>query len=113
MTIKLVTEPPPPPGEGQALVYEVNLPSKLEAGSWITGSIKTQNIGEGDKLRCLITTEWDGEQFAGEGDVPADYILTITISAGLITMPEIDAVITIEGQHLEAGVWVTDDTKTH
>ena len=115
MTIKLVTTPPPQPQEGQALITEIGLPAELQSGSSVTGFIKIQNIGAvSDGFRLLFTTEWDSKQYATpEVEVPVNAVLTATIPAGLITMPEIDAVITLEGQHLEAGVWKTDDTKSH
>ena len=113
MTIKLVTAPPPT-DEGRAEIIEVSLPSELVAGSWITGTVRAQNVGTvEDDLRILITTEWNGKQYQGNGSVPIDYALRVTISEGVVTMPDIDAVITIEAQHLENGVWITDDTKSH
>jgi len=106
--------PPPPTGEGKASVYEVNLPSDLKAGSSITGTVKIQNIGAvEDDLRILITTEWDSKKYQASGSVPVNWVLTATIAEGVMVMPDIDAIMTIEAQHLEAGVWVTDDTRTH
>ena len=112
MTIKLAATPPPT--EGKAVVYEINLPSELAAGASITGNIKAQNIGAvEDTIRILITTQWDGAQYQGSGLVPVNSLLTVTIGSGVITMPSLDAVIKIEAQHLEGTAYVTDDTKSH
>ena len=105
---------PPPEEEGKASITNINLPDELQAGEWITGYIDVKNIGTiEDNLRILITTEWDNKQYQGSASVPVGYALRIDIPEGLITMPEVDAIITIEGQHLEDGSWVTDDLKTH
>jgi len=112
MTIKLVVTPPP--SEGKASITQINLPSELSEGAWITGSIKAQNIGDGeDTLRILLTTQWDGKQYQGQGNVAVLGTLMVNIASGIIAMPDIDAVIKIEGQHLVDTDWVTDDTKTH
>lgn len=114
MTIKLVVEPPPPAEEGVAQVYAIELPSQLDSGAWIVGKVKIKNIGPAeDDLRALVTTEWNGKKYQGSAKVPVGIILTLSIASGLIMMPDVDAVVTVDGQHLEAGVWVTDDTKTH
>ena len=110
MTIKLVTVSE----EGKAEIIEVTLPNELTAGSWITGTVRAKNAGSvEDDLKILITTEWDGKKYKGEGSVPVGWALRVTIPEGLIVMPDIDAVITIEAQHLENGVWITDDTRSH
>ncbi len=110
-------DPPSPPEEeeeGKASITNINLPDELQIGEWITGYIDVKNIGTiEDNLRILITTEWDNKQYQGSASVPVGYALRIDIPEGLITMPEVDAIITIEGQHLEDGSWVTDDLKTH
>ena len=114
MTIKLVVEPPPPVDEGVAQVYAIELPSELDSGAWIIGKVKIKNIGPAeDDLRALVTTEWNGKLYAGQDKVPVGSILSLTIPSGLIMMPDVDAVIIVDAQHLEAEVWVTDDTKTH
>lgn len=115
MTIKLKEGAPPPSGEGEASVYAIELPSQLDPGASITGKVKIKNVGAvADVLRGLITTMWNGKIFANAGmSVPVGVILTLNIGTGLMTMPSEDAVIKVEAQHDENGVWVTDDTKSH
>lgn len=113
MTIKLVVVPPPTE-EGKAEIIEMSLPDKLDVGSWITGVVRAKNIGSvEDDLRILLTTEWNNKQYQGNGSVPVGWALKVTISEGVITMPSIDAVVTVDAQHLEDGVWITDDTRSH
>jgi len=103
-----------PVGEGKASVYDISLPVELQVGDWITGTVRAQNVGTvEDELRILITTEWNGMKYQGNASVPVGYIIKVTIPSGLIAMPSQDAITTIEAQHLEDGVWVTDDTRTH
>jgi len=104
---------PPPVGEGLVAVQEINLPAELEAGAWITGNIKVQNLGETDTVRVWVTTEWDGKNYKGETELVAGGIFTLNVNEGLIVMPQVDAVIKVEGQHLEAGIWKTDSTMKH
>lgn len=103
------------PGEGEASIIEVNLPDKLSAGELIIGYFRVKNIGTvEDRIRCLVTTMWNGRQYAGENTVPVNSVLRYAIiDTHDIRMPSQDAVTKIEGQHKENGVWITDDTKTH
>ena len=107
--------PPPPSGEGKASIIEVNLPDELSAGNQIIGYFRIKNIGTvEDDMRILVTTMWDGKQYAGWNSVPVNSVLRYAIiDTHNIIMPNQDAVIKIEGQHKENGVWITDDTKTH
>ena len=114
MTIKLITTTPPPSDEGQAQVYTLDLPDELTAGTPIIGSIRIKNIGAvEDEIRCLMTTEWNGAQYQSSMLIPVGSALLVDVSSAGLIMPQIDAVIKIEGQHLEAGVWITDDIKSH
>ncbi len=107
--------PPPPSGEGKASIIEVNLPSELSTGELIIGYFRVKNIGTvEDRIRCLVTTTWNGRQYSGENTVPVNGVLRFAIiDTHNIRMPNQDAIIKIEGQHKKDGVWVTDDTKTH
>ena len=116
MTIKITTE-----GGGivKAQITTMNLPSSLAAGAAVTGSIILTNIGDtAGKLRTLLTTVWDSKSYEAISPSPiaVNGTLTVTIPAGLIVMPNKDAIITINGQHETSpgsGTWTTDDTKTH
>lgn len=105
----------PSDGEGKASIIEVNLPDKLSLGDLIIGYFRVKNIGAvEDRIRCLVTTMWNGRQYAGENTVPVNSVLRYAIiDTHNITMPNEDAVIKIEGQHDENGVWITDDVRTH
>lgn len=112
----VISQPPPPvEGEGRASVIEVSLPDALNAGDVITGTIRAMNIGTGDSnMRSLVTTMWNGREYRRTVNLPVNGVLTHNLPSFLgITMPNQDAVIRIEGQHEENGVWITDDTKTH
>ena len=112
MTIKLVTILE----EGEASVVDIGLPTELVVGTVITGTIDIKNVGVvADDLRCLFITEWNNKGYqAIFSAVPVGTTVRSTIPASLgIIMPSVDAVVTVHGQHDEAGVWVTDDTKTH
>lgn len=102
------------PSEGKAEIIEVSLPSELTEGSFITGHVKFKNVGTVfSRLKCLITTEWDGKKYSTIADLEPGEVHIAYIKEGTVVMPNQDAVITIEGQHLQFGEWITDDTKTH
>lgn len=96
-----------------ASVVEVNLPDQLYAGDSITGFARVENVGGVDgTLRCLIITEWDGAIYSAEQVLSPGQVLQANLPAGIV-MPTQDALTTIKGEHLENGVWITDDVKTH
>ena len=104
----------PPPGEGKAQISLIDLPSELEAGAFITGLIKIKNIGEAtDDLRLLVIPEWTDVQYGRDAQVAVGGTLAVSIIEGLLVMPDKDAIIVMKGQHLEDGVWITDDEKSH
>lgn len=97
----------------KASITKVSLPDKLEAGDPITGYVDITNIGSSTgRIRCLFITEWNGIPYATGGDLKVGETLRVT-PPSLLVMPEVDAVIIMKGQHLEDGVWITDDVKTH
>ena len=109
-----MTSDQPIPKEAKAIIVVLELPDELTEGSPITGLVTLQNQGDkDDNIRLRITTEWDGMYYYETKFVPARYNFTVSILEGLLTMPNQNAVMTIEGQHMVDGVWVTDDTKTH
>lgn len=96
-----------------ASVNEINLPDKLAAGDSITGYARIENIGDiRGTLRCLLITEWNGDIYSTEQVLDPGGILEATLPAGVV-MPKQDAVTTVKAEHLEDGVWITDDVKTH
>ena len=98
----------------KAEIVELVLPDELNERDSILGSIKIKNVGLAKgSLRILLTTEWDNNWYESIEVVPVGDTLTVNLLEGRIVMPSQDAVMTIEAQHLEDGVWVTDDTKTH
>ena len=98
----------------KAEIVELVLPDELNEGDSILGSIKIKNVGLAKgSLRILLTTEWNNNWYESIEVVPVGDTLTANLLEGRIVMPSQDAVMTIEAQHLEDGVWVTDDTKTH
>ena len=111
MTIKLKVAV----DEGYASIVEISLPDELDPGAIITGYIKVKNTGiVEDALRVLITTLWDGGKFGASTSVPVGSVFTANIPEALgVVMPDQEAQIQIDGQHDEAGIWVTDETQTH
>lgn len=116
MTIKIITE-----GGGivKAQITTVTLPDTLAVGAAVTGTFVLTNIGDtAGKLRLLFTTVWDNKNYEAISStaVAVNGTLTVTLSAGLIIMPNADAVINMQGQHETSpgsGTWTTDDTKSH
>ena len=94
-------------------VTEINLPDELALGDPITGYARVKNVGSGSGiLRCTLTTEWDGATYSAEQVLDPLQTLEATLPAGVV-MPNQDAVITIRAEHLDSGVWIIDDVKTH
>lgn len=101
-------------GEGKALITNINLPTELQAGEWIVGTLRVENIGVvKDNIRILITADWIPKSWAAQYELEVGQGLTASFVSGMVAMPEIDAHFTLKGQHTENGIWVTDDTKTH
>lgn len=100
MTIKLRAVPP---GEGYGAVTNINLPGELDAGDWITGVMNLTNNGEADKMALVFNTVWNGKMYGIVLDMTAGEVVEIGIDAGLIHMPNHDAVINILGCHAEVG----------
>ena len=108
--------PPPPPTGPEASIIEINLPTELEAGAMVVGNVKIKNIGDAaGGIRAFVTTMWDNKDFvSGSGSLAPGATHQITLTAGSnIRMPNANAEIRIRAQHLEDGVWETDDTRTH
>ena len=111
MTIKLVSTPS---GVGKAEIIAINLPDELMGGSRIAGSFVLKNVGEAEaEFRILITTIWDDKKYSAAGVVPVGGLLTAGLSSVNIIMPNQDAIIQADGQRMQEGNWVTDDTKSH
>ena len=121
MTIKLAAAPP---GEGVGTIAAIDLPSQLDAGAWVTGSITIRNTGDSDSLAVIFKTEWDGKLFGtnfGGTILKPGQSGTATLSEGSIKMPSQEATVTVYGCHQETGgeflvggvPYKIDDTKRH
>lgn len=100
----------------RAAITEVNLPNELKAGDNVQGTVKLANVGAtAGYIGLLLTTMWNGETFRWS------YIERLpgqgfeAIISGNFSMPNQDASIKLEGQHLDMTIpgWVTDVVKTH
>jgi len=110
MTIKLKA----PAKEAKAQIVSINLPSELEAGAWITGTIVVKNVGEAVGYLRLVITWWDGSTSTAGATVSVGYTMTVTIPEGHKKMPNHDISTRFDAQHQRPdGTFVTDDTKTH
>ena len=110
----LVGEVIPPEPEGKAQIRHVTLPEVLNPGDTIKGFVVIKNIGTvSDRIRCCLITEWNGKSYSGEVNAVPGGVYSFRFSSELmIIMPEVDAVLTISGQHREDSTWITDDIKT-
>ena len=106
-------------GVAKAQITTINLPDSLDAGKGITGSIVLTNIGTvAAKLKIFVGTVWDGQSYdvASLEAIGVNKTFTVTIPAGLMVMPDKDAIINIIAKHEsspESWSYITDDTKTH
>ena len=99
MTIKLKVAVP----EGKAVIVNVDLPTELAAGEWITGSITLRNDGGADTMALVLNTMWDNKLYGAVFDLAAGGSTSVGLEAGIIAMPNQDAVIDIYGCHAEPG----------
>ena len=102
-----------------AQIEEINLPTTLNPGDLITGSITIKNIGdELGTLGVLITTTWDGKEYplVSGGPTSPEGSMTFNFHEGYPAgnMPSGNAELVIEGR-----IWLgynggyrTDDVKT-
>jgi len=107
-----------------AQIEEINLPTTLNPGDLITGSITIKNIGdettgtEAGYFSVLITTLWDGKEYpqiAYSSTAPGEtFIFSFHSNYPVGTMPEWDAELEVVGR-----IWLgwnggyrTDDTRS-
>jgi hypothetical protein len=83
-----------------AKIVDVKLPTELEPGKWITGSVFVDNVGDAKgKIASLIHTLWDEKWYGAWVEVSPTTRVEFTVPEGLIKMPDQDA-----GMEILAGV---------
>jgi len=75
-----------------AKIVEIDLPRQLDPGSWITGSIYVDNVGdERGKIACVIHTLWDDRWYGGWVEADPTKRVRFDVPTELIQMPDEDA----------------------